>query len=93
MKKLWIVGMILGTMFVAGCGGSDKVYYNTSKTYTTSTNGVPNEVLNKFHDMFPAAQGVNWNVKDGLYKADFNLGNNNMDATYSSNGDLVKVNG
>jgi hypothetical protein len=91
MKKLWIAGMIVGTMAFAGCGGHDKVYYNTTRTYS-STNGIPNRVVDKFYEMYPSAENVNWNVKDGLYKADFEINDEDMDASFSPDGNLVKVN-
>jgi hypothetical protein len=89
MRKLWIVGGIVAAIFFAGCGGSDKTYYTTTNV---STNGIPNNVLNEFYKMYPAAHDVSWKVKDGLYKADFELGNDDMDASFTPDGKLVKVN-
>jgi hypothetical protein len=90
MRKLWIVGMIVGAMSFAGCGGSDNYYVNTS---SASTNGIPNSVLSEFYKMYPAAQDVDWEVKGGLYNADFQIEDEDMNASFTPDGKLLKVDG
>jgi hypothetical protein len=86
MKKLWIVGMLVATMAFTftGCGGGGDQNISTSAA-------VPNKVLSEFYDMYPTAEDVNWKVNDGLYEADFEVGDKEMKATYTSGGDLVRV--
>jgi hypothetical protein len=85
MRKLIIVGMMVGTMAfsLTGCGGG-------SDRRVTSSAAVPNDVLDEFYDMYPAAEGVDWRLRDGLYEADFEVGDNDMKATFTPDGDYVR---
>lgn len=87
MKKLLIVLMMVGTMGLTftGCGGSNKGY--------TSVNGtmVPNTVLDKFYDSYPSASDIKWDADDGMYKVDFEVGNQDMKATYAPDGSLLEI--
>ena len=86
MKKLIIVGLMVGSMAfsLAGCGGG-----NNRQIYSTAAG--PNDVLDEFYDMYPTAKDVKWKLKDGLYEADFEVGDADMNATYTPDGDFVRV--
>lgn len=83
MKRFLIAGLIAGTMALSftSCGGGS----------ATSSVAVPNDVLDEFYDMYPTASNVDWELKDGLYEAEFEVGDKNMKAIYTSGGDLVRV--
>ncbi len=92
MKKLMIVGMMIATMAVTftGCGGHDKIYTSNTR-YTSSP--IPDRVINEFYQLYPSAVDADWKMNDGLYKVDFKVGGDDMKATFTPNGDLVKING
>jgi hypothetical protein len=84
MKRLLFAGLIAVSLSVAlpGCGGGQK--------YTSSA--VPSKVLNEFHDMYPTATDVKWKNRDGLYEADFELGNQDLNASFTPDGDFIRSN-
>jgi hypothetical protein len=86
MKKL-LLGVIVaaGLSFsLPGCGGANKV---------SSYNTVPTSVLDEFVHMYPGAHDIKWKVKDGLYRAKFEVGHNDMTATFTPAGEFVRANG
>jgi hypothetical protein len=68
-----------------GCGGSNKGYSSVDGTL------VPNTVLDRFNDSYPYARDVKWDTDDGMYKVDFEMGNQDMKATYSPDGSLLEI--
>jgi hypothetical protein len=82
MKKLMIAVIFVGTMVFTGCGGSGNRQISRA---------VPNKVLKEFHDDFPLAKDVDWKMKNGLYKANFEIMDKNMDAVYTADGDRISI--
>jgi hypothetical protein len=83
MKKL-LLGVIIaaGLSFtLPGCGGGNKM---------STSAAVPSNVVDEFYDMYPTATDVKWKAKDGLYKAIFEVGDNDMTATFTPSGDFVR---
>jgi hypothetical protein len=83
MKNILLSGLIALslTFTMTGCGSGQK----NMSAY------IPNQVVNEFYDMYPSAKDVTWKNKDGLYEADFELGHKGMKATFTPDGDWVKV--
>jgi hypothetical protein len=82
MKKLMIAVIFAGTMVFTGCGGSGA---------RQISHAVPNKVLEEFHEDFPLAKDVDWEMKNGLYKANFEVLDKDMEAAYTSDGDRVSI--
>lgn len=52
---------------------------------------VPSVVLSSFNTSFPKAQDVEWEMENGLYNVDFEIGwNVDHDVWYSATGEMVK---
>ena len=83
MRKILMAVAIAGTMAFSfsSCGGCDNV----------ATARVPNDVIDEFYDRYPSAQNADWKMKDGLYEVEFEMGNKDMEATFSPDGDLVRA--
>jgi hypothetical protein len=81
MKKLMMIVMFAGMMVFAGCGSGSKHI----------SQAVPNKVLEEFHEDFPLAKDVDWEMRNGLYKANFEMLDKDMEAAYTSDGDRVSI--
>ncbi len=54
---------------------------------------VPSVIVNQFNADFPKASDIDWEVKDNVYKVDFQIGwFKDIEAWYSAQGTQVKVN-
>ena len=51
----------------------------------------PQAVLQAFQKAFPNAQDVDWELEDGQYEAEFELGNTEQSATFSATGQLLET--
>ncbi len=52
---------------------------------------IPNQILNEFKKEFVQASNVNWETKANHYKVKFNLNEQNIEAFYSLEGNLLGV--
>ena len=52
---------------------------------------IPSKILNEFKKEFVQASNVNWETKAKHYKVKFNLNEQNIEAFYSLNGNLLGV--
>lgn len=52
---------------------------------------IPSDVLSAFNSRFPQATEVEWDEDNGNYEVEFMLGDRKMEATYRSDGTLVRL--
>ena len=65
-------------------------YSVTSFAQDIRTDEVPSVVRNSFKQQFPKAMDVEWELKDQLYKVEFEIGRKDHEAWINSTGGIVK---
>ena len=65
-------------------------YSITSFAQDIHTDEVPSVVRNSFKQQFPKAMDVEWELKDQLYKVEFEIGRKDHEAWINSTGGIVK---
>jgi hypothetical protein len=81
MKKLMMLVSFVGMIVFAGC--------NSGSTHISQS--VPNKVLAEFHEDFPLAKHVDWDVKNGIYEASFEMLDKDMEARYTAEGERIGI--
>lgn len=90
MKKLLFITAIgILTALNINAQEKDMKDHKTHEKMKVKDKDVPQSVKSAFESLFPGASDVDWKMKNGNYKADFDMGRTDYIAELTPSGELV----
>lgn len=56
-----------------------------------NTDELPQAVFEAFSNAYPDAEDVEWELEDGYYEVEFEMGNYEIEVTYDLNGNVIEI--